>query len=318
MKHLTALLHKFGTKARSTRTQFGLVILMAALCTEQGFAKLEDHFKKATDKGTGHQIRNVDFIYMINLDERAEKLASCLSQLHPYDIEPYRFSAVNGRKLSRRTLNDVGVRYKRGMRADIPAIYYPPDGSTPIHELARMPGRTYFFDLSPGVIGCALSHLSVLQDAYDSGYNTIWVMEDDIAVVQNPNLVSDYIEKLDQLVGSDGWDIFFTDQDTISNETGEYVICVSHAPLPNFIPKNPSRFAERIIINSDFRKIGARYGMYSMIIRRSGMKKILDFIKRYKIFLPIDMLFYLPTDMRIYTVNVDIVTTQRWAPSDNR
>lgn len=326
MSHLCARLHRFMAKSRSKQPAwssrvsllFTIMALLGGLSTGHLFAKLEDHFKKATDKGTGHQIRNVDFIYMINLDERPEKLASCLSQLRPYGIEPYRFSAVNGRKLSRQTLNDVGVRFKKGMRADLPGVCYPLDGGEPIHELARVPGRTYFFDLSPGVIGCALSHLSVLQDAYDSGYNTIWIMEDDIAVVQDPNLVSDSIDKLDQLVGPDGWDIFFTDQDTISNETGTYVICVSHAPVPNFIPKNPSRFAERTIINSDFRKIGARYGMYSMIVRRSGMKKILDFVKRYKIFLPIDMLFYLPSDISIYTVNADIVTTQRWAPSDNR
>ena len=318
MTHLMAQLHRFMTNSRAKLSLLLITTALGSLTTGHLFAKLEDHFQKATDKGTGHQIRNIDFIYMINLDERTEKLASCLSQLQPYGIEPYRFSAVNGRKLSRKTLNDVGVRYKKGMRSDLPGVWYPLDGSKPVYERTRVPGRTYFFDLSPGVIGCALSHLSVLQDAYDSGYNTVWIMEDDIAVVQNPHLVSEYIDKLDQLVGSDGWDIFFTDQDTVSNETGQYVVCESYLPLPNFNPTNPSRFAEKTIINADFRKIGARYGMYSMIVRRSGMKKILDFAKRYKIFLPIDLLFYLPSDINLYTVNADIVTTQRWAPSDNR
>lgn len=30
-----------------------------------------------------------------------------------------------------------------------------------------------------------LSHLSVLKDALDSGYETIWVMEDDIHIIQD-------------------------------------------------------------------------------------------------------------------------------------
>jgi GR25 family glycosyltransferase involved in LPS biosynthesis len=323
MSHRTAPALNFWASRHSLFTFFlllcTLIVCIGVICPGKLFAKLEDHLKKITDKGVGHQIKNVDFIYMINLDERPEKLASCQSQLRPYGIDPYRFSAINGRKLSRKTLNDVGVRYKRGMQSDLLGTCYPLDGGAPIHELIRVPGRTYFCHrISLGVLGCALSHLSVIQDAFDSGYNTIWVMEDDIAVVHDPNLISDYLDKLDQLVGSDGWDMLFTDQDTISNTTGDYVICLSHAPRPNFNPKNPGRFAERTVISNEFRKVGARYGTYSVIIRRSGVKKILDHVKRYKLFLPIDMEFPLPSDIRMYTVNKDIVTTQRWAPSDNR
>jgi acetolactate synthase-1/2/3 large subunit len=38
-----------------------------------------------------------------------------------------------------------------------------------------------------GAIGIALSHLSILQDAYDSGYETVWVMEDDVDIMQKVN-----------------------------------------------------------------------------------------------------------------------------------
>ena len=288
-------------------------------CSGELGAQLEDHFRKVSNKGAGHQIRNVDFIYMINLDERPEKLDSCLTQLHPYGIDPYRFSAINGKALSRETLNDIGVQFTQGMREDVPGTYFPLDGGEPIHERTHVPGRTYFYDhLSLGVIGCALSHLSVLQDAFDSGYSTIWVMEDDISVLKNPRLVSNYIDKLDRLVGYDGWDMLFTDQDTISNETGKYVPCLAFAPRPNFTPENPARFTQRVVFNRDFRKVGARYGLYSVIIRRSGIKKILDFIKAYKVFLPIDLEFYLISDIKIFTVMDAIVSTQQGAISDNR
>ena len=54
-----------------------------------------------------------------------------------------------------------------------------------------------------------------------------------------------------------------------------------------------------------------------MIVRRTGMKKILDFIKTHHIFLPYDMDFYMPENIRIYTVINDVVSTQPGALSDN-
>lgn len=296
-----------------------LFFLLCALCTSSLFARLEDHLKSAPGKGDSHHMKNIDFIYIINLDERPEKFASCTRQLDPFGIHPYRFSAVNGWKLSLEAINDVGVKYMPGMVTNLMGTYYSVEAKgQPTHEIMAVPGRTYFSHcMSRGAIGAALSHLSVLQDALNSKYGTIWVMEDDIAVLQDPHLISDCIAKLDGLVGKHGWDMLFTDHDTINNNTGSYVPCTGYARRPNFSPQEPSRFAKRSDVSKDFRKIGARYGMYSVIIRRSGIKKILSFLKQYGIFLPIDMDFYLPSDMRIFTVRKDIVATQRNAPSDN-
>lgn len=300
----------------ATTMVFRIFFLLFAVCAGTLFARLEDHLKKVTDKGDFHLMRNIDFIYLINLDERPKKFESCLQQLNPYGIHPYRFSAINGWKLSPAVINDLGVQYQPGMKTGLMGIYYPLDGER-CEEIISVPGRTYFNQkMTPGAIGCALSHLSVLQDAIDSGYQTIWVMEDDIAVLQNPYLISDRIDELDGLVGKHGWDLLFTDQDTISNETGGYTGCWSAAPRPNFSPPNPARFEIRTNISPDFRKVGARYGTYSMIVRRSGMKKILTFIKKYRLFLPIDMEMILPSDIRMFTVLKDIVSTQRNAPTD--
>ena len=55
------------------------------------------------------------------------------------------------------------------------------------NEFIDKEGEVYFsLALSRGAIGIILSHLSVLQDAYDAGYETIWVMEDDVEVLQMP------------------------------------------------------------------------------------------------------------------------------------
>jgi len=54
-----------------------------------------------------------------------------------------------------------------------------------------------------------------------------------------------------------------------------------------------------------------------MLVRRSGMKKILRFYKNHHIFLPYDIDFVYPYGMRFYTVINDVVSTQLGAPSDN-
>jgi GR25 family glycosyltransferase involved in LPS biosynthesis len=281
---------------------------------------ISDHFKKIDNKSDVYlnQMKNVDFIYVINLDQRPEKFTHCLEELSPYGITPYRFSAVNGWELSLSVLNTLGIKYRPGMPKDLWGTSYLLNGDfQPHHEIMHVAGRNYFCHCMPrGTVGIVLSHLSILQDAYDSGYETIWVMEDDIEVIQDPHILSERISQLDALVGKNSWDILFTDQDT-KGQDGKYVSCFSYARRPNFSPKYPERFAIRKDISSDFRKVGARYGAYSMIVRRSGIKKILKFLKKHKIFLPYDMEFYLPNNIAMYTVRDDVVSTQPKALSDN-
>ncbi|CRX38260.1 glycosyltransferase family 25 protein [Estrella lausannensis] len=292
---------------------FCLLISPAIVC-----ADVIDYLKPAPNKEGVHSIRNIDFIYMINLDRRPEKFARSAGQLNTYGVFPYRFSAVNGWELTYETLNKLGIKYEPGMKQGIwGTCYFAENNGTPHHEVMHVPGRNYFSHcMSRGAIGIVLSHLSILKDALDSGYETIWVMEDDVEVIQNPNKMSDLIDKLDALVGNKKWDILFTDQDT-KNKHGDYIPCLGYALRPNYDPQNPERFATRENVSHEFKKIGARYGAYSMIVRRSGMQKILSFINTYKVFLPYDMEFYLPKSIRMYAVREDVVSTFIDAQSDN-
>lgn len=279
-------------------------------------AALSDYFKQAEGKSDDmHRMENIDFIYMINLDERPEKFERSAQQLALWGIFPYRFSAVNGWELSLEAIQSVGVNFQPWMSTGGWGTYY--EEKEPTHEYVYKTDRTYFCHcMSRGAIGIALSHLSVLQDAYDSGYETIWVMEDDIDVIQNPHFLSELIAHLDEAVGKEGWDILFTDPDT-KNTLGHYVPCTGFAWRPNYQPLNPSRFAERKDIDSNFRQVGARFGAYSMIVRRSGMKKILDFLQEYQIFLPFDIEYPYPEEIRLFNVRKEIVCPWVGAPSDN-
>lgn len=280
--------------------------------------EIEDYLRKIPDKSGDHSMRNIDFIYMINLDERPEKFERCLNLLTLYGISPFRFSAVNGWKLSLDAINDLGVTCDPSTTdSRMATCYLPEDEGEPRHEPMHVWGRTYFCHcMARGSIGIVLSHLSILQDAYDSGYETIWVMEDDVDLIQNPHVLSDLIERLDACVGKEGWDILFTDQDT-KNSYGHYVPNTSYAWIPNYLPDDPNRFAERREVGSYFRQVGARFGAYSMIVRRSGMDKLLDFIKQHRIFIPYDIEYALPSQIRLFTVLSDVVSTQPGAPSDN-
>jgi len=299
---------------------YKIILLFLSMCPMVSFAALVDHLKPALNKNDGekHSIKNVDFIYMINLDQRPEKFERTTGPLKSYGVNPYRFSAVNGWEIPIETLNKLGVKYKAGMKTKLKGTAYLLENmGKPLHEIMHVEGRNYFSShMSRGAVGIVLSHLSVLKDALDSGYKTIWVMEDDVEVIRNPNEMSALIDSLDKLVGKDNWDILFTDRDT-KNKQGKYVPCGGYAEKPDFNPKNKSRFAKVVDAGRDFKRIGARYGAYSMIVRRSGMRKIFNFITEHKIFLPYDMEFTLPDDIVMFAVKKDVVSTFIDALTDN-
>ena len=284
-------------------------------------ASLADHFKKVEKSSEPHGMRNIDFIYMINLDQRPEKFAQSTAQLSRYQISPYRFSAVNGWELSLEAINDVGLKFQPGMTPLLATTYLPEEQGKERHEVMSVYGRTYFCHcMARGTIGCALSHNSVLQDAWDSGYETIWVMEDDIEVLKDPNLISDLIEELDALVGKENWDVLFTDQD-IRGGQGQYIPAYGSAERPDMDCSYEARFCERFTerreVSANLRKISARFGAHSMVIRRSGIQKLLDFANNHNIFFPYDMDNYLPEGINRYSSTFDIVSNLVGSLSDN-
>lgn len=281
--------------------------------------KLEHYFQKTDNKSSHHKIDEIDFIYMINLDERPEKFSQASNELAPFGIFPYRFSAVNGWKLSTEVLNQIGVKFTSNFGSEkfLGSIYREIDGREYFgNEILRPNGETFFMlGMSRGAIGIVLSHLSILQDAYDSGYQTIWVMEDDVEAVDNPRQMIEMIQKLDSLV--DDWDILFTDTDT-KDRSGKHVPCRAVAARPNVNIEPLSSFFQRFYhIHHDLSRIGMRYGAYSMIVRRSGMEKILKYFKNYGIFIPYDMDIWLNSSLQMYSVTKDIVSHRAGAPTDN-
>ncbi len=281
-------------------------------------ADLEDHLKKACNKSPVHSMNGIDFIYLINLDQRPEKFRASLDQLAPFQIYPYRFSAVNGWELSLEALNDVALKYSIEMEGGFLGTAYPLDGHfEPSHQVIQNYGQSYFCHcMARGTVGICLSHISVLQDAFDSGYETIWVMEDDIEVLCDPRILPNVIERLDALVGKENWDILFTDRD-MRDANGMYTTTYWAGKRPDYLGFSTNDFAKKTRISPDFYEIGARSGATSMIIRRSGIQKLLAYFKAHQIFFPYDMEYIFPRGIKLYTLAEDIVSNVPKAASDN-
>ncbi len=266
-------------------------------------------------------IKNIDAIYVINLDQRKEKLAKMVQQLNPYGIQPYRFSAINGWDLSLKEIQEVGVKFQKNMiHGKWVLTYSNKDSPQEEFELTRgsLEGQTCFsIGVIPGAIGCLLSHLSVLQNAYDQGYETIWVLEDDASIQDNPHKLTEYIHRLDNLLGKDGWDILFTDMDTIDrvfyDEDADFLADLKGAPYfwrPDLPLLDQRTFTKRTVLDDDFVQIGCRMRAHSMIYRRSGLKKILDFENRHHLFQAYDNDLPLIPGIRMINLRHDIITTK--------
>lgn len=298
------------------------ILLSMFILLSTAHAALFDHLKPALGKGKNHYIRNIDFIYLINLDNKPEKYAQAKIQLEQYKIYPYRFSAVNGWELPLETIEDIGLKYRPGMTPLMATSFVKKDGRILTNNsFMTVYGKTYFMHgMTLGTIGRTLSHISVLQDAYDSGYETIWVLQDDIQVLKNPKKISNLVRELDQAIGRNNWDLLFTDIN-YRLDAGQYVSADGAVRRPDMDCNAAFRFSPHFTnfehINSQFRKMPVRYSANSLIIRRSGIEKLLQFYHTHNIYAPYDLENSLPEEIQRYGLTFDLVTNNYGSLSEN-
>lgn len=254
------------------------------------------------------QIRNIDYIYLINLDRRPERLHRSLQQLAPYGIMPHRVSGIDGWALGQDVFDDVAMIVEPSMQYDQPVqVGFRPGNypSTPFENV--LPGqRCLHSQTAAGVIGCSLTHLSILEDAYSSGYGRAWVLEDDFTVNGNPHDLARLIDELNGSVGEDGWDILYTDDDDCYTAETAIIHCGSRHWIRPGTPMTP-RLVERTAVSENFFKIGGRTQAHSYVVQRSGMQKILSYIKQNRFFFPLDTEIPCIEGLRIYNLRTDLV-----------
>ncbi len=264
-----------------------------------------DALKKVENKTASSKFKNVDFIYLMNLEKRPDKLKYSQEKLDVYQIKPCYFKAVYGWGLPSEIYLDLGVKYQLGMRTGKEQAYqatlnpYTKDPYKVMDDSCI--GKSCFHpNLSLGAIGCTLSHLSILKDAYDCGYETIWILEDDFTIKQNPSILSERIEQLDAI--DRNWDMLYTDDDVNTFEQG----------IPDntaiWRPDGPYIFEDlrTRVRKSHFIKLYGRAYTHSMILRRAGMKRILDYFAK-GVFLPYDLDLAFVPNLRKYNLVDNVI-----------
>lgn len=271
------------------------------------YGSIEDHFSACIDKPPqlNQQIEGIDYIYLINLDKRPQRLATSLKELNRYKISPYRFSAIDGKNLSRKALKESCFIYQKEMESNRWARLVEDDGQLSYLFLNEDAAELPIFSewMTPGAVGCALSHLSILQDAYNSGYDTILVLEDDIKIKKDPHLISALIKKLDLFTHED-WDILYIDPTGLEIEPNNSWFMWR----PDHKLYETQNFVHRQKISKDFFSVASHTRTHSMIIRRSGMEKILNHLKNNGLYLPIDHEIAFANEINLYVTSEIFIT----------
>lgn len=266
--------------------------------------KLDQYLKTPERNALAAQIKNIDAIYLINLDSRPAKLQSMCEQFAPFAICPWRLPAVYGWGLTSEQLQDIGLNFQPGMDGGEEKIYKP---ALRLLEPRNAPldashyGKACFHPrTTPGAVGCMLSHLSVLQDAVNQGYRTIWVLEDDVRIERNPHLLSNRINELDEVTGGE-WDALYTDDRTWFEPFTPGTVWRPDLPL------DYEALYQHVPAGEHFYRIGGRCQAHSVIFRQSGMEKILKFLKERGMFMAYDVEIAFVPGIRFYSLKEEIV-----------
>lgn len=234
---------------------------------------LEKYLKSFQISENKSGIAGVDCIYVINLDKRREKWDRMKKLCEEQGLKINRVSGINGWKIPFEICKELAGPYPVRMRG--------------------------------GSLGCLLSHISVIKDAWERNFEVIWVMEDDLEFIEDIQWIPYLLGKLNKI--DPYWDIFFTDVDS-KDKNGNHLLSLSsdfrfdqdHYPLEYYIEKIP--------VDEDIMMIRQRFGMYSFLITRRGMEKVLDYFTHVYLWTAVDIdIHYIPY-IREYSARKDIIS----------
>lgn len=220
----------------------------------------------------------IDCIYVINLDDRPQKWGVVKDILNGLGLRANRVSAVNGWELTMaEKLELLG----------------------PYATKAPMRG---------GQIGCLLSHISVIKDAYNRGFKKIWILEDDICFNESPHILPDLLEELTEF--DPNWDVFYTDRDFLHRSVRK----MSRESAPGYFRPDQKYplgvfYTRTWQVSPNIFRIRYRFGMHSVLISRKGIEKILHYFTHTYIYSPIDHDIHHIPSIKEYAYNREMTYT---------
>ena len=146
-----------------------------------------------------------------------------------------------------------------------------------------------------GRIGCFTSHITIIQNAYDSGKNLILIFEDDIIKTPSYKDIC-YNEINDFIINNQNWEML---------QLGSFTF----NPIDSLL----------VPMNTKYKNISQHNSMLasSYIIKRKGMKKILDTYKEYINTEQIDGFYQIIFNKTMYNIIPVIFDQDRRLESNN-
>ena len=177
----------------------------------------------------------IDFIYVINLATDSNDIRDNILSLNfKDDTSYYEFPAVNGWDIINGKAKSP-YKYKQAKWWKLPSNPKEPQNDW------------WSRDLTPGEIGCVLSHYSVIEGAYNSGYENVLILEEDFKVFEHYKKFPEF-------------ELNFLDDD--------YSIC--------YLGRSALDKNAEVSVNEEMVRAGYTFNTHAYVISRKGMKEILD------------------------------------------
>jgi hypothetical protein len=213
-------------KKKSVRCYFWSVmaVIMFPLClgawsfnnrtdtNDREMSSIESVLKKAKgkNKGADHSMAKIDFIYAIARKE-CRRYTDFDYRFFKHSICPYRFTSIKSSELSYNTMDKACVHGRNSFKKILA-------NRLEVHNGKNILSQEKMYDYNVGfvhkhmslrVLASSLSHLSVVKDAYDSGYQHVWILDSGTELRGDPNILSSYVQRAEEEVGD--WTILYTD-----------------------------------------------------------------------------------------------------------
>lgn len=285
-----------------------LLFLMCILCPSMYGRDITYFCKKAMHKSGEHSFSCIDYVYVINAKKDIDKFRMLKKAFQKYDITPYRFDAVNPNKLSYKTLFNIGFKNRDNVFFGMEGLMLTKAGkSWMLHEYYLNQENRVYFHNQMTIFGIArnLDFLSVIFDAYKSKYDVAWIMTDDARIVKNPNMLTGYVCQIDQEYPD--WDILYTDLE--SNEHRPTRFDNVGTPIrPDIEFETADFYLDRANDGYPIAKLGLRSGAYSFLISKRGMKKIINYYKENKFYIPFEIEVQIIKNIKSFVLKDEVVS----------
>lgn len=238
------------------------------------------YLKSIDVKETNSGVDSIDCVYVINLDARPKRWERMEALLKERGIHANRVSAVNGWELTSEVSKELAGHYPVRLKND--------------------------------ALGCLLSHFSIYKNAYDRGFKTVWILQDDADFIGEIKEIPVYLKVLSQI--DPNWDIFYTDFD-FRNDQGGYLLFINDKENEKGRPDQEVQdswyYCIRMLACNGIMRILGRHGTTSMIISRNGLEKLVNYFSHVYIYTAIDHDIHLIPGLRQYVPVKELVTNLR-------